>query len=324
MGSEATVRLPGTTVLAAPNPDATVGTLAPVEITEPCPASDLAGGGGEGMIEEASRLEPMIGQMLAYGQAHADVFGTYGLIWHDGADASVFAFTRDLDVHRRALGQEVTYPEELIVCQVAINGSEAQALQTQLTRELAGKFFSVVIGASGVAVVLAADQEAVADDLDARFGGAIDLTVGALRYPIETAIDACTDLPAPDVMAGLAIEPEAPDGPIDASGAPAASLTVRLTNTGTSPIRFGSGAAVGVLLDANGNVVNANVGAINGVGTEVDLSPDASLDLSLLVSTASCRPALGYMLPTGDYQLVALVQADTRTLTSEPVAVAVS
>ncbi len=50
-------------------------------------------------------------------------FGSYGLIWHSETDASVFiSFAGELAGHRTALSGIVEFPEELIVCQVALPG----------------------------------------------------------------------------------------------------------------------------------------------------------------------------------------------------------
>lgn len=176
---------PATALFVPPDPDATVGPLEPVEITEPCPASDPSAAGPD-MLEEASRLEPMLGQVLAYGQAHPDVWGSYGLLWQGAGDASVFvSFTTEIERHRAALVEQVAFPEELVVCQVAITGAEAQALQAQLSRELAGRFASIGAGATGaVEVVLLPGQEQTAAELTTRFGAAVVVTFGEMLQPL--------------------------------------------------------------------------------------------------------------------------------------------
>ena len=78
------------------------------------------------MLAEAPRLEPMLGQVLAYGTQHSDQFGSYGLIWHEDGSASVFvSFTADLNVHRSASRRPSTIPDDSIVCQVAVNEATA-------------------------------------------------------------------------------------------------------------------------------------------------------------------------------------------------------
>ncbi len=180
--SPATAAPPATAVYVPPDPNATVGVLVPVEVTEPCPVSDPSAMGPE-MMDEATRLEPMLGQVLAYGQAHPDVWGSYGLVWHGPDGASVFvSFTHEVDAHRAALTDQVAFPDELIVCQVAITGTEAQSLQTQLSRELAGRFASIGVGMSGaVDVVLLPGEEATGAQLSAQYGNAVVVTYGELE-----------------------------------------------------------------------------------------------------------------------------------------------
>jgi len=182
--STATAAPPATVSYAPPDPSATVGSLARIEVTEPCPVSDPSAFGPE-MMDEATRLEPMLGQVLAYGQAHPDVWGSYGLVWLGSGDGSVFvSFTKELEAHRAALVGQVGLPDELIVCQVPITGAEAQALQTQLARELAGRFASIGLGTSGaVEVVLLAGEEATGSQLSARYGDAVVVTFGELGQP---------------------------------------------------------------------------------------------------------------------------------------------
>eukprot|EP01041_Mallomonas_annulata_P032897 gene32897-55448_t len=179
-----TVVPPATALYVPPDPNATVGALAPVDVTEPCPVSDPSAAGPE-MMDEATRLEPMLGQVLAYGQAHPDIWGSYGLVWQGAGDASVFvSFTTEVDAHRAALASQVAFPDELIVCQVPITGGEAQALQTQLSRELAGRFASIGVGSSGaVDVVLLPGEEATGAQLTAQYGSAVVVTSGEPELP---------------------------------------------------------------------------------------------------------------------------------------------
>lgn len=322
--------LPATTIALPPDPNAPpVESVVPVDVTEPCPASASVHD-GERMIAESSRLEPMLGQLVAYGAQHPDQFGTYGLLWHvDGTADAFISFTTDLDAHRRALEAIVERPKDLVVCQVPVNGATGQAIQNTLSKELGGRFLS--IGSSGmgpVDVVLAADEEQLAGQLVARYGGAIAVRVGALAYPIDTATAACAEPPAPSSMPGLRVEVAPPAGPVTAAGVQPAQLTVVLTNEGDTPVDLPvGGTAVGTILDADGNVVSAApLDSVSLALAHVDLDPGESAELPLAVSTASCDPSLGYTLPAGDYRLVATVGlsgADSTSLTSLPIPITV-
>ena len=134
----------------------------------------------EQMLAESARLEPMIGQVLAYGGEHADQFGSYGLVWGSDGDASVFiSFTSNLDEHREALGAVVAYPDELVVCQVAVSGEVARALMAKIADELQGRYFSVLIGMGPVEVVLRPGEQALAEQLVAEYGDAVQVSICA-------------------------------------------------------------------------------------------------------------------------------------------------
>jgi hypothetical protein len=160
--------------------DALVASVEPTVVTEPCPESPGGPDGADAMYTELARLEPMLGVVLAYGGQHPDEFGSYGMVWHGVNDGSVFiSFTTNLDVHRDALEQLVAHPDELIVCQVAISGDVSRALFAQLTEDLQGRFHSVAIGIRGLEVVLMSGEEALAAELIAEYGDAVNVTVCA-------------------------------------------------------------------------------------------------------------------------------------------------
>ena len=167
-----------TTVFAIVRDDALVESMTPTHVTEPCPESTGGPDGTEAMQTEMAKLEPMLGIVLADGGQHRDEFGTYGLIWQETNDASVFiSFTQNLDVHRDALNKLVAHPDELVVCQVAVSGEVARALTAKLRDDLNGRFSSVNSGVYGVDVVLKPGEETVADELVAEYGDAVNVSV---------------------------------------------------------------------------------------------------------------------------------------------------
>jgi hypothetical protein len=171
--------LPATTVFVMPaRDDALVASIKPTRVTEPCPDSPSGPDGTADMQAEVTRLEPMVGQVLAYGGQHPDEFGSYGLIWQRVNDASVFiSFTSNLEVHRDALNDLVSNPDELIVCQVAVSGEVARALTVKLLDDLKGHFQSVGLRMGGVEIVLMPGEQAIADELVAKYGDAVEVTV---------------------------------------------------------------------------------------------------------------------------------------------------
>jgi hypothetical protein len=162
---------------ASSNVSVDVSAIAPGQVAEPCPQSTS---NPVDTQSEAGRLEPMLGQVLAYGGQHSTEFGNYGLVWHNDGNASVvISFTGNLDTHRTALRSQVAHPDELIVCQVAIPGDVAQALSTKLVDELAGHFQSIGQGIGPIDVVLNPGENALADQLGEQYGDALRVTVCA-------------------------------------------------------------------------------------------------------------------------------------------------
>lgn len=299
--------LPGTTTIVTVPLDAPpVGSLvpSPAAVDAPCPES-RGGGGGEDMLAESSRLEPMLGQVLAYGAEHPDTFASYGLVWHGSGDASVFvAFSGDLDRHRTALEQVVPFPDELVVCGAAMNEADLRAVEATLLAELAGRFRELGRRTDAVAVVLVPDAADVAPGLVERYGSGVDVSVGLLPWPLESAENVCppaepASLPA-DLQVALA-EPEASLRP-DERGV--ISTRVTLTNTGSTQIRFESGVLTAAVVGSAGGVVAPFEGAVAAIGLTIDLAPGVAQDFDVFADTASCDPAIGYRIPPGEYGLV--------------------
>jgi hypothetical protein len=208
---EPTDAVSATTVFAIARNDALIASMAPTHVSEPCPGSPGSPDGTEAMQTELAKLEPMLGVVLAYGREHRDEFGSYGLIWKATNDASVFiSFTQNLNLHRDALNQLVAHPAELIVCQVALSGDVARALIAKLSDDLNGRFSSVANGIYGVEVVLKPGEEALADELVAEYGDAVNVSVcshGAacsVAYREEAVGDA---LPTPSTTRAAQSEP---------------------------------------------------------------------------------------------------------------------
>ncbi|MEM7275114.1 MAG: hypothetical protein AAF547_18680 [Actinomycetota bacterium] len=184
-------------------------------------------------------------------------------------------------------------------------GSE---LADSLVQELDGRFLSIGAGVDGVEVVLAPDEEALAAELLARHGEEVVLSVGRLRYPLAEAANVCPEPPAERSDPDLSVAVVPPTGSISASGIESLELGVAVTNVGEGPLAFTTGSALGTILDPSGNVVSH--GATAGLalpGLPVDLAPGDSIELPLYASMASCDPEIGFMLPPGDYLIVAEV-----------------
>jgi len=285
----------------------------------------------DAMLSEAGRLEPMLGQVLAYGGERPDEFAGYRLEWIGPNDASVvITMTGEIERHRSALVDIVEFPDELVVCEGPTSGESAQALLDELQPELNGRAASWGKDTAGhVEIGLFADDEAFAAELIERYGERVEVRVGAFEYPLPDPLPAstCPSLESTTERADLDIVAVAPTLPLQRSGGDVRSiaLVVELTNTGDGRVEFGSGAALGYLVNNAGDVV-AGPGqlGIPSVGLSIDVGPGESSTFPVVLSTASCDPRAGYVVPAGDYQLIAVVsQGVDASLRSSPIDVLV-
>ena len=304
---------PPATRLMEPPPDPGDADFVPVtalnagEVDEPCPADvpvDLDTGGSSAMSEESSRLEPMLGVVLQYGSTHPDVFGGYGLHWLSAGDASVFvSFTGDVAHHRDALVGLVEYPDELIVCQAAANEADRNMIQATLLAELDGRFTSLGAGGKNGAVTMGLNptEETLAAELVERYGAAVDVSVGALAYPLDDAEVVCGPTLEPSLIDGLDVSVLNAGSPVEMTPGGTVAVTVRLTNTNEQTIHFDSGQPSTAITDAEGAPLTSDTRDVLLVGIGITLDPGARQDFDVEVLLASCDPSLGYVVPAGDH-----------------------
>jgi len=281
------------------------------------------------LLDETSRLEPMLGIVLQYGSEHPDVFGGYGLHWHSSEDASVFvSFTGDLAEHRDALTELVAYPDELIVCQAPASEADRNAIQATLLDELSDRFISIGSGgkAGAVTVGLYPTDESLAAELVERYGAAVDVTVGALTFPLDDAVSVCGPRLEPNLVDGLQIEIVNATEPVRATEAGTIAVEIQLTNTGDEPIRFGSGQPSTVITNASGEPRTLDTRGVAALGIEIAIDPGAHQTFDVEVSLASCEPSNGYVIPPADHFIVVSFYNDQlqANMNSAPLPIAIA
>lgn len=290
--------------------------LSDADLDEPfCPErSDQGPGASDGdphtLVAEATRLEPMLGVVLAYGTEHADSFGSYGLHWHTSDDASVYiSFTQNIATHRAALLELVPLPEELIVCRAAISGDDVRVLHQELVQDLEGRFTHVGMGNGRVTVGLYAPDEAIAADLVARYGDAVEVTVGMFPYPMPDPLpeSLCEPIAAPAPGLELASARGGSES-VALGDVTTEALDLTLTNTTETTIEFIHGVWIGRLTRRGDTLSAAHfVGSVAAIGYTLTLEPGDSEAVSVSIPTASCDPAVGYQVPPDDYDLYIVV-----------------
>lgn len=164
-----------------------------------------------------------------------------------------------------------------------------------------------------VYVHLRADQADLAVELVRRYGDLVTVTLGNFSYPDArvgpsvgyAACEVRYDIPTE--VHGLRAVVRLSEGSVRAGADFAGTITV--TNTGTAPLHFDSGAPLaGAVVEPGTTRVAASYdSAIAGVGISADLAPGASRELPALFGTASCDPGVGYALPPGGYEVLVVV-----------------
>lgn len=322
---------PATRVVLPADDYASVTAVNASAVSEPCPTEasvDMDATDSSAVVGESSRLEPGLGVVLRYGSERPDVFGGYGLHWHSAGDASVFvSFTGDLESHREALMAQVEFPDELIVCQAAASEADRNAMQATLVDELSGRFTSIGAGGKSgrLTVGLNPTEVELAAELVERYGTAVDVSVGALDYPLDDAEAQCPPTLDANMIDGLAVTVVDTHAEPEVSPAGTVALTARLTNTSNNLITFGSGHPTSVITDASSTPRTIDTRGVADVGIEVTIEPGAHGDFDIEVSLGSCDPADGYLLAAGEHFVVVSIYNSElqRVMNCEPLPITI-
>ena len=323
----------GATTLAT-YPDATgtypiASTLVPpgssptaVDPATACPRSDpsaIFSDEGE-MMEGSAMAERNLGVINRYVAANPEVSTQPFLDWSADPPRVVIGFTGDLAPHRAALEPLLADPERVLICSVAFNSAQISAVATEIQQQMTagGPMVGVFGGTSAVEVQLAAYGEDFAAQLVATYGDIVKVRVGLFPYPMTDELAASTepdpacasDISGPIDMSGLRAEVRLASNAL-AQGTDTDGKVV-FTNTGTADVSFESGDPLTgvVVMPGTTDVVGTFTGVLAGTGAGAVLAPGESTEVGLVVGTASCIPANGFMLPPGEYEVVVVAVVD--------------
>jgi hypothetical protein len=187
-------------------------------------------------------------------------------------------------------------------------GDQIRTLYDTLVSDLGDRYDSIGISPAGdrVEVELFSGAEETARDLDERYGGLLEITVGHFPYPLpDDAESACPAAPTATRSVDLAVAVVSPSGPIRVDEASGRSVTADVEVLNVSDERVTVSVANGWgLLSLDGVVVGgAPQTNVADDLTSITLNPADQTTLAIEFSTASCEPTLGYQLPPGDYVL---------------------
>jgi len=226
----------------------------------------------------------------------------------------------EFDDHADALRALMARPDRLKIEQSRWAASYLEEIAAEI-HDLAlaserGVIKQVGVGWGTVDIGLGADQEALAAQLDGRYGGAVGLTVGQFPYPpgrpptlpeqisakYSSAPDRATPsrpqaLPVPGLETQLELTPPEVRSGREGHG----HVVVR--NVGSRRVEIQTDQhLVGAVIDpVSGDTVGGGRMFVAGTGLLLALEPGEEATIHVVYSTASGRRELGYALPPGHY-----------------------
>lgn len=195
---------------------------------------------------------------------------------------------------------------------VARTASDLDQLRVRLDSVLAehpGTLHSWGTGVRTLDVHLRSTAGDLAERLHAEFGDALEIRLGAHRYPLDTG---GLPLPAELGPVGTVSVPGLRATPVLGSPLVRAGEVLRgvveLRNDGRSEVRLETAQPVtGYLLHPDGTVAGRTSGGMRGTGRRIWLAPGSSSEVRFLAGTDSRDPANGATLPRGEYLLVVVL-----------------
>ncbi len=258
---------------------------------------------------EHIKLRTDIDLVRQYGEAHPEAF--VGLRYENEPTVRIVAMFAGgaLEIHQEALRRLVSHPDQLEVRASGWPVVRLEEIRSEVhemaTSSEPGLFSGWGTGGGKVSVRLRADAEHVAAELQGRYGDAIDLTVGFLHFP-ECAVPQA----AAPLLASLG-QPEAVPLPEELHVVAIEVLKVKSGANLQSAIRLINEGDVEVVAQTNGRLTprvvdpksNETVGGYSGAQTmplvRFRAPAGGSVEIPLLVGTASTVPRLGYAVPPG-------------------------
>jgi hypothetical protein len=197
------------------------------------------------------------------------------------------------------------------------SGATPEEIRAAIEPFLGRGVISVGEGANRViGIGLTAKSEALARELNDKYGAAVELTVGLFPYPPpERPQRACVQMRQTvadhrPLVGGVAIDRTVVAGEFFRG-------KLRLRNAGNAPYQLETSSTFAIYLFRPGDSmpIGSPEGGSVGTGFGTVLAAGQAVDLDAAGGTASCDLALGYVLPAGTYEARALVDySDPQTL----------
>jgi hypothetical protein len=261
-----------------------------------------------------SKLRGDIQLVRNYGEAHPDAWVDLWFENEPSVHIVALFVGDDVDEHESALRTLLDHPESLVVRRSERYSrtyledvkSEVQRLATTTEK---GAFTSWGIGRGRLNVSVRSGRQDLAQQLLESFGDAVELRVGFLRYPDPALSD--TDSPrrsTPVLEQLLLLPPEVTvsiDDGLEVRSGEHLRSTLHVANDGSDEITImTNGNITARIVDPKtGDVVGAYEFAQTAMGRPFRVPPHGSVDVPLLVGSASTKARLGYSVPPGHWSI---------------------
>jgi hypothetical protein len=263
---------------------------------------------------EQAELLPDIEVVRRYGESHPEVYVGLHLAWDPPPPYVVATFSDEPEGHETALRALVAFPDRLQVRRMPYPAARLEEIRAE-AHEIAkateaGHISGSGIGHGKVRLSLWASQEVLAAQLHARYGDAVDLTVGYLHYPD------CTLLKYDGSPRTLSY-PERPPllSPDIGDVSVPEELKVKSGHQARSELALRNNGSQELVLETNGSVTatvvdddtNERVGSFEGAQTlplvRYSAPPGMTVHVPLLIGTACVLPRLGFAVPPGEWAI---------------------
>jgi hypothetical protein len=269
---------------------------------------------GVGLELEQSKLRADVQLVRDYGDAHPEAW--VEVRFENEPTVRIVALFAGGGVthHEQALRRLVAHPDQLEVRPSPWTRVRLEEIRTAVhdlaTSSEPGLFGGSGIGHGQVDVRLRADGERVAGQLRARYGDGVDITVGflhfpgrAFRHPHRPPMPADPAGPGPsplpdELRVGL-------DGELEVETGADLWSTIRLVNEGrVEVVALTNGQLTARVVDPETHEIVGGFSGNQALPLVRFRAPaGGSVDIPVLIGTASTVPRLGYAVPTGEWAL---------------------
>jgi len=280
---------------------------------------------------EQGKLRHDVEVVRAYGQAHPDAW--VGLRYeNDPAVRIVALFVSDLKSHEAALRELVEHPDQLELRSSPYFLTHLEEIRADInslaSSDETGRFKQWGVGQGTVVVHLRASEETLAAELHERYGGAIELTVGQFPYPDLPQFHPVIEPPggrAPLLPQDLA-DVSLPSGFTIRSGEDLMSGLLTHNNSDDELVIETNGQVTTRVMDPETDQwVGGFTGAQHVPLVLFRVPPHGTVELPMLIGTASSVPQLGYAVPPGRWSIeVTLRFTDRGAFRTPPLPISVS